>query len=755
MSDPKISSSIPSNLRTTEMNSVEISPELEVPPEVPIQEEPKVPARTEGQMKNAGAENRGFMDMRGDFLRRSLDEHLGSRVADDLDPAALTQFRKRFGEGDPKVEGGINLPPGVMQFAGPLAAPDFVKKIAEIKLTDEQKAAKTQLEQSPAWKHLSDAQKFQVTKNLSKVSGQKLTDEVNKTTERFKAIETLSGRGAWNQLSPAQQEKIADRALKLSGNQLKTETTNIGGKFDAIEKMSQHSAWGVFNPDQKAKLTDPVLNQTGDKLKAHITQTKDRMDALESFSKQPSWKSLPATQQQTVADHILKTKPENLKQTTQNVQQTIDFVASLKNNKVDDQKTLDNLLKYEGQNPKAFPKMAANFTEATNQMDAATDKKKAGEDIRDMMNFSLDRTVGSKKGADLYAEKADIAGRFLRQYKKDPADYRKFRDQLNATPNAKLVAHWHHKDMIGIGIHGTKPVTDSDLAKAKIPAGEETRYKHAIGNLLEREGKYDDMNAYDDGIISIGFRQWTTHQGSMVEPLEAFQKANPTKFKEMLPGITITKNPNTVSYNGKSLTLPPGSKDVKPLLNNLTQSEYMELSTMFNKLGKDPDFQTAQLQVGVNRLNTVVAMPVGKHKIGDYIKSDRALGQVYSFDPGRPGFTNKSFSNGVKDVASEFGLTADAPSRQELLDQLKLKIEGDKAKKIEPDKDFIEKLEKKYPEFAGKLKTDSGRAEFLEKRLTLAFRDRFLEANLKQFGAKDTQRFRDRFEATEKYYNKL
>ncbi len=726
MVDTKIGSS---SARTIDTNTVGSSGELEAPPQAPTMED-KVSAHQE-DLNKSSADTKAFMDIRGDLLRKMLDGKLGSPT-------------------------GQQLPPGAVQFRGPMAAPEIAKKIADIKLTDEQQAAKTELEKSPAWKVLSDAQKTQVTKNLSKLSGPKLKDEVDKTNERFKAIETLRGRGAWGQLSPAQQGKITDKALKLSGNQLKTEVTNTGGKFDEIEKMSQHSSWGVLNPDQKAKLTDPVMNQTGDKLKNHITQSKDKLDALDSFSKQPSWSTLPPAQQQTVADHILKTKPENLKQTTQNVQQTIDFVVNLKNNKVDDQKTLDKLLKYEAQNPKGFPKMAANFTEAADQVNNAKDKKVAGEDVRDMMNFTLDKTAGSRGGADVHAEKADIAGRFLRQYKKDPNDFHKFRDQLNAAPaGTTLITHWHHKDMIGINISGNKPVTDSDLSKVTIPAGEQTRYKHAIGNLLEREGKYDDMNAYDDGIISIGFRQWTTHEGSMVEPLEAFKKANPTKFAELLPGISFTKNPNTISYNGKSLTIGNG-KDVKGILDNLSQSEYMELSTMFNKAGKDPDFQAAQLQVGVNRINTVVGMPVGSHKIGDYIKSDRALGQVYSFDPGRPGFTNKSFSEGVKDVAADFGLSAAAPSRQELLNQLKLKLEGDPAKKIEPDKDFIEKLEKKYgKDFVQKLKTDDARSDFLEKQLTLAFRDRFLEANLHRFGAKDTQRFRERFEATEKYYDKL
>lgn len=727
MVDTKIGSSSP---RIIDTNTVGTSTGMEVPPQVPTMED-KVSAHQEDSLNKSSAETKAFMDIRGDFLRKILDGQLGSVPH--------------------------NLPPGVMQFGKtPLAAPDFVKKIADTKLTDEQKTAKEELEKSPAWKLLTDAQKYQVTNSLSKVSGTKLKDEVDKTNERFKAIETLSGRGAWGQLSPAQQGKITDKALKLSGNQLKTEVTNTGGKFDEIEKMSQHSSWGVLNPDQKAKLTDPVMNQAGDKLKNHITQSKDKLDALDSFSKQPSWSTLPPAQQQTIADHMLKTQPANLKQTTQNVQQTIDFVANLKNNKVDDQKTLDKLLKYEAQNPKGFPKMAANFTEAADQINNAKDKKVAGEDVRDMMNFTLDKTVGSRGGADVHAEKADIAGRFLRQYKKDPNDFHKFRDQLNAAPaGTTLITHWHHKDMIGINISGNKPVTDSDLSKVTIPAGEQTRYKHAIGNLLEREGKYDDMNAYDDGIISIGFRQWTTHEGSMVEPLEAFKKANPTKFAELLPGISFTKNPNTISYNGKPLTIGNG-KDVKGILDNLSQSEYMELSTMFNKAGKDPDFQAAQLQVGVNRINTVLAMPVGSHKIGDYIKSDRALGQVYSFDPGRPGFTNSSFRDGVKDVAKDFGLTDAAPSRQQLLDQLKLKLEGDPAKKIEPDKDFIDKLEKKHgKDFLDKLKTDDARADFLEKQLTLAYRERFLEANQQRFGAKDTQRFRERFEATEKYYDKL
>ena len=147
MVDSKIGSSIPSNINTANTNTVEIPPELELPPQVPTNEDPKVADNNQDSLNKTTAETKGFMDLRGEFLRRSLDGKLGSPVSQ-------------------------NLPPGVMQFAGPLAAPEFAKKIADAKLTDEQQAAKTQLEQSPAWKVLSDAQKTQVTITLSKVSGQ-------------------------------------------------------------------------------------------------------------------------------------------------------------------------------------------------------------------------------------------------------------------------------------------------------------------------------------------------------------------------------------------------------------------------------------------------------------------------------------------------------------------------------------------------------------------------------------------------------
>lgn len=744
MGDVKISSSVSSNAQVAEAESVEAPPETPAQTQAPAADKQQSTANESGAMKRAGAETRGFLNTQAEFLKKNLGEQLYSRQNGSDSKAT----------GQPGKVNQEVLHSGVTQFASPLAAPNLAKGIADIKLSDEQKQAKADLEQSPAWNVLSDGQKTQITKNLSKLSGKQLTAEVDRLKERFQAIQTVSGRGGWGQLSPTAQQGISDQLLKLSGDKLKNEVTRVGGQFDSIEKLSQHPAWGVLSPEQKAKLTDPMLKLSGDKLKQHITLTGERLDSLKTISGQPSWKNLEPKQQQSISDHILKTSHANLSQTTQNVQSTADFVASMKNNSVDSGNTLDKLLKLEAQNPKSYVKMTSAFTEAGKQIDAAKDKKAVATDIKDMVNFSLDRGVGSKKYPDSVDGKGEIVNRFLTQYKSDPADFGKVRDLLKNSPNAQLSVHWHHPDKIGVGILGTKPVTQSDLDKATIPAGERTRYKHAIGNLLEREGKYDDLNAYDDGIISIGYTQWSTHQGSLYKPMEALQKANPQKFATLFPGITMER-PDKILYNGKSLHIAPG-RDVPGILTDLKQSELIELSDMFNKAGKDPDFQTAQLQVGVNHVNDILDYKVGTHKLGDYVKSDRALGQIVSFDAGRPGWINTSFSDGVKDVAKDLGFTTAAPSRQEMLDTLKLKLEGDKAKKIEPDKDFLEKLQQKYgKDILDKLKTPDGREEFLEKRLTEAFRDNLIATDKAHFGAGDAQRFRERFQATEAYYDKL
>lgn len=753
MGDTKITSSVPSTAQTTQADLAEVPAEIQRQAEAPTTEHTKDTANASAAMKKAGAETRGFMDTQGEFLKRSLGEQI-------FPPPPRNELARRLEHADPKAAeqfGKDNqqlLHQGIMQFSSPLAVPKFAKGITDIKLTDEQKQAKADLEQSPAWKALSDTEKTQITKNLSKLSGKQLSHEGDLLKERFKAIETLSARSAWGELSPRAQESISDQVLKLSGNQLKNEMTKVGGQFDSIEKLSRHAAWGVLSPEQKGKLTDPMLKLSGDKRKQHITQTQERLDSLKTLSDQPSWKDIDSKQQQSISDHILKTTHANLSQTTQNVQSTMNFVASLKKNGVDPGNTLDKLLKLEAQGPKSFVKMTSAFTEAGKQIDAAKDKKTVATDIKDMVNFSLDRGVASKKYPDSIDGKGEIVNRFLTQYKSDPSDFGKVRDLLKNSPNALLLVHWHHPDKIGVDIRGTKPVTDADLNKATIPAGEATRYKHAIGNLHEREGKYDDMNAYDDGIISIGFRQWSTHQGSLYGPMEELKKANPTKFAALFPGITM-QSPETILYNGKSLHIGPG-RDVKAILTDLKQSELLELSDMFNKAGKDADFQTAQLQVGVNRINDVLGFKVGTHKIGDYVKSDRGLGQIVSFDAGRPGWIKDSFTAGVKDVAGDLGLSSAAPSRQDMLDTLKLKLEGDKTKKIEPDKDFVEKLQQKYgKDILDKLKTPAGREEFLEKRLTEAFRDHLIATDKAKFGAADAQRFRERFKATETYYDKL
>src|SRR4029078_12172171 len=101
MVDTKIGSSSP---RTIDTNTVGTSTEMETPPQVPTMED-KVSAHQEDSFNKSSAENKAFMDIRGDFLRKILDGQLGSV--------------------------SHNLPPGVMQFSTPLAAPDFVKKIAD------------------------------------------------------------------------------------------------------------------------------------------------------------------------------------------------------------------------------------------------------------------------------------------------------------------------------------------------------------------------------------------------------------------------------------------------------------------------------------------------------------------------------------------------------------------------------------------------------------------------------------------------
>ena len=118
-----------------------------------------------------------------------------------------------------------------------------------------------------------------------------------------------------------------------------------------------------------------------------------------------------------------------------------------------------------------------------------------------------------------------------------------------------------------------------------------------------------------------------------------------------------------------------------------------------------------------------------------------------------------TFRPTVTDLAKDLGLSG-TPSRQELLDALKVKLEGkpdpkDPKKLLEPpDKAFIEQLEKKYPGIVDKSKTDSGREAFLDKRLIEGYRDNFL-TKLDQKYPGNHARFAARFASTEKYYDSL
>src|SRR5438552_1711811 len=94
MEDAKIGSSIPSNIQTTETDSVETPPEVNSPPEVSIAEDPLVSANTTEAMNRSATETKGFMDISGEYLKRSLDGEVNSPLARDLgsEPDSAGQF---------------------------------------------------------------------------------------------------------------------------------------------------------------------------------------------------------------------------------------------------------------------------------------------------------------------------------------------------------------------------------------------------------------------------------------------------------------------------------------------------------------------------------------------------------------------------------------------------------------------------------------------------------------------------------------
>ena len=635
---------------------------------------------------------------------------------------------------------------GVMQFAGP----KVVAGGAKLVLTDEQAKAKEQLQQSPAWKGLSEPQQTQIAKNLSRLKGDKLKQEVAKTQEQFKSIETLQGHAGWKALDSKQQEKVTGDILKLSGSKLKQETTDVSKKFDAIATMSGNAAWKSLSPAQQHSLTDPALKLTGANFKNHVDQSKAKLDSIASLAGQPSWGKLSAAEQQRAADTLLKVSGGNatqlaahLKQATANVQGTVDFVASLKSNSVDSGKTLDHLLDMEAKNPKAYEKMATVLGDAQKQIDGSKTKQTTATDVRDMINLSVDRGVADRAHKDVVEAKTEIAKRFVKQYSADPTDFAATRDALKNT-TAHLVVHWANSDKVGMDVQQGGAIPDAALRSLytakSIPAGQQTKYAQALQVLVKREGALDAINTYDTGIVSVGVRQWTTHQGSLAAPLREFQRAHPDKFTRLLPGVEVRGD--EILYNGKSLMEGHG-KHSGDLVGGLKQSEIAELTTKFHNLSLDPDFQAVQLSSATDRIDTIRNMRIGPHKIDDYIPSNRSLGHLVDFDANRPGWVNNSFSEAVQHQAADLGLKSATPSRSELLAGLK--------EKVEKDKDYQEKLKQRYgANILDQLKTDGGRSDFLEKRLVESFRDQFVgrEANAAHAAA-----LRNRYNETEAYYD--
>jgi hypothetical protein len=239
--------------------------------------------------------------------------------------------------------------------------------------------------------------------------------------------------------------------------------------------------------------------------------------------------------------------------------------------------------------------------------------------------------------------------------------------------------------------------------------------------------------------MSLGIKQWTTHQGSLAGPLKEFETANPAKFRELLPGVTITGD--EVKYNGKSLKEGPG-RSSKDIVGNLTQTEIMNLSKMLHAVGKDPDFQAIQLSKSVDGIKNIENMRIGTNTISSYITRDSSLGHLVDYDPNRPAWVQPSFRESVENTAKEFGLTAAAPSRQELLDALK--------DKVEKDADFQKKIKDEGGDaLLNKLKTDAGRATFLEDRLMNGFREQFIG---RERDSDHQAGLRARWRKTDEYY---
>jgi hypothetical protein len=521
---------------------------------------------------------------------------------------------------------------------------------------------------------------------------------------------------------------------------------------EAKTKLEQSTGWDKLSEKQRGHVTKGLSKLSGEKLNQYVASSQQKLNSIHTISGHAEWGKLSAAQKENVADQLLKSK--SLAQTEKNLQGTLNFAGNqIKHNANADElnTTLNNLLKLESKDPKAYEKMTSHLTEASKHIDASSDKQKTAKDIRDMLNISIPRSVGDAHNRNAAEVKTEVFNRFFNQYKKDPADFGKVVDALKNTPGT-LQLNWSKKDMVGMNIRGGSPVSDAafnQLFKDKnIPADQQGAYKHALNVLMQNEGKPDAINTYDSGIVSVGLKQWTTHAGSLATPLKEFQSKHPEKFKQLLPGVDITRlnGKDAITYNGKSLTIT-NKESSSELIGKLKQSELIEITQKFGNLAKDPDFQAIQLSGAADKITSIRNTAVGTNKVSDYLKTDRGLGHLVDFEANRPAYVKPSFHEAVKNTGKNLGLTSETPTRQELLDGLKGKLN---------DAEYAKEVDKKYGKgTADKLKTsDSTREEFLERRLGEEFRDQFLvRVRKEKFGVKHAGKLVNRFAKTDAYYD--
>ena len=521
---------------------------------------------------------------------------------------------------------------------------------------------------------------------------------------------------------------------------------------EAKAKLEQSAAWGKLGESQQKQITKGLSKLSGEKLNQYVATTEGKLNSLNTITGHSDWNKLTSAQHQKVADQILKSR--NPVQTEKNLKGTLDFVGHQVQQNANAEglnTTFNNLMKLESKDPKAYEKMSSHLDEANKHIDTSADKQKASKDIRDMLNISISRGVGDVHNRNSAEVKTEVFSRFFKQYQKDPSDFPKVVDALKNTPGT-LQLNWSKKDMVGMNIRGGSPVSDAafdQLFKDKnIPADQQSTYKNGLKVLMQNEGKPDAINTYDSGIVSVGLKQWTTHAGSLIKPLKEFQQKHPEKFQQLLPGVDITRlnGKEAITYNGKSLTIT-NKESSSELIGKLKQSELIEITQKFGNLAKDPDFQAIQLSGAVDKISTIRNMEVGANKIRDYLKSDRAAGHLIDFEANRPAYVKPSFNEAVKNTGKSFGLTSETPTRQELLDGLKGKLD---------DAEYAKQLDQKYGKGTSeKLKTsDSASEDFLERRLSESFRDQFLvRVRKERNGTKHAGKLTKRFTKTDAFYD--